>query len=300
MHDLNATLREHLIARMADLVDRYAVYLLDSYGVLHDGRHLFEWAEVCLNRLLAAGKAIHILTNTPRRADMVARELDRVGLHSGLYQTVTSAGETTYRCLEQAPPSDLGEYYYYIGPERSRDLLEGLSFECCETLSKADWLLLTGVEETVTDVKDYDRLLTEARSRGLPAVCANPDRVAIRGGVRGPCAGTVAERFEGLGGSVHYFGKPFPNIYKLALERANVTESRGCLAVGDGLYTDIQGAQKAGIADLFIVNGIHGEQLNCKTQSARIDATAWQKLKPLFAEERVEHVPMHIMARFEW
>ena len=97
--------------------------------------------------------------------------------------------------------------------------------------------------------------------RDLPMICVNPDRLVIRLGVQEPCAGALAARYEAIGGRVRYFGKPYPEVYDLALAALDVPPAR-VLAVGDGLATDIAGANAAGLDSLLVTGGLLADTLD--------------------------------------
>jgi HAD superfamily hydrolase (TIGR01459 family) len=95
-------------------------------------------------------------------------------------------------------------------------------------------------------------------------ICANPDLVVHRGARLCYCAGALAKAYEKLGGKAIYYGKPHRPIYDAAL--AAIAKKIGQpakkpLAVGDGLFTDIAGANRAGLDVLFIADGVHGEEV---------------------------------------
>ena len=73
------------------------------------------------------------------------------------------------------------------------------------------------------------------------------------------CAGALARAYEEIGGAVTYYGKPYKAIYDVALKTAGHPKS--ALAVGDALVTDLKGAKDAGLAALFIADGLHGEEI---------------------------------------
>ena len=104
-------------------------------------------------------------------------------------------------------------------------------------------------------------MLQAAAARGLPMICVNPDLLVIRLGVQEPCAGALAARYEALGGRVRYFGKPYPDVYDLALARLGVPPAR-VLAVGDGLATDIAGADAAGLDSVLVTGGLLADALD--------------------------------------
>ena len=115
-------------------------------------------------------------------------------------------------------------------------------------LSGAGFILNTGLfDDEREDESHYENFLAEAHARGLAMICANPDRAVVRGDRLVPCAGLIAEAYERRGGRVIYFGKPHAGAYAACFERLDGTPRHRILAVGDGLPTDIAGANAAGI-----------------------------------------------------
>jgi HAD superfamily hydrolase (TIGR01459 family) len=94
-------------------------------------------------------------------------------------------------------------------------------------------------------------------------ICANPDVIVPRGGKLVYCAGALARAYEAIGGEVVYYGKPHLPIYKVTLEAAG--SPKRPLVIGDGLETDIYGANRLDIDALFIAGGVHGEELGALT-----------------------------------
>jgi HAD superfamily hydrolase (TIGR01459 family) len=253
-----------MVSGLAGLVDEYDGYLVDSYGVLHDGKSLYPGTRDCLMQLQRHGKRVVILTNTPRRASTVGQEIARVGVTPDSYNLVISAGEVSHRLLrhlQSVEPAVTGKRCFYIGPDRSRELLDGLDLEKADDLCHADFLLITGLETSSHEVEDYGDVLSRAADRGIPAICANPDISAIRAGKSGPCAGAVALRYEESGGMVRYFGKPYPEIYDMAIEFLQGITAERIIGVGDLFATDILGARSYGLDALFISEGVHRDEL---------------------------------------
>ena len=102
-------------------------------------------------------------------------------------------------------------------------------------------------------------------------ICANPDLVVMRDGVRILCAGTLARHYAASGGDVFSLGKPDPAIYAMALAKLRVPPTR-VLAIGDSLHTDIGGAQGAGIDSLWVLGGIHAAALGGDDAAASAEA----------------------------
>jgi HAD superfamily hydrolase (TIGR01459 family) len=258
------------VSGVRQLTDRYDAFLVDSYGVLHDGNALYPGAADCVERLRSMGRIVVILTNTPRRASTVSREIEKIGITPRHYDFLVSAGEVTFQMLATRQ-DQLGlsadAVFYYLGPPRSHEVLEGLPYAETEDIERASVLLITGLFPSMDAIVDYDELLGAARVRNLPAICANPDLVAIRSGQRGACAGTIAAAYQQLGGAVRYFGKPFPEIYEMALDRLPGTARSRVMCVGDALHTDIAGAQNVGLDCLFVASGIHQDELGASELS---------------------------------
>lgn len=206
------------------------------------------------------GRAIVILTNAPRPSSIIPAQLDRLGLPREAYDAVITSGDATRAEIERRLPAPA----YRIGPEKDDPLFEGLDIEFAP-LEKATFIICTGLQDDHREApEDYHDVLARAVRRNLPMICANPDIVVNWGGRMIWCAGALAEIYAGLGGEVVYGGKPHAPIYRLA--RAAVADVLGAapdksriLAIGDGVKTDIAGANKEGVDAIFVAGdgGIH-------------------------------------------
>ena len=249
----------------APLAAQYRGFILDLWGVVHDGVAPYPGAVDCLTRLRGAGKRVVLLSNAPRRAAVAAAGMTAMGIAPDLYDGIVTSGEVTHTLLRDrdAPGfSDLGRRLHHIGPERDRNVFAGLDYAQASGPAGADFVLNTGPDDTrtPTDVAAWFDELAACHAAGLPMVCANPDLEVIRGGARVICAGALALHYVSLGGRVLWVGKPDPAVYRpvfatLALPPAQV------LAVGDALRTDIAGAAAAGVDACWVLGGIHGDDL---------------------------------------
>ncbi len=248
-----------LLSGIGPIAGRYEGFILDLWGVLHDGAHPMPGAVDALQRLRDAGKRIVILSNAPRRAAAVIERISEIGIARELYDDLLSSGEATWRWLKQGGPG--GKLLYPIMAARDESMLDGLDFEKARTIEASDFILDTGVESANDKVEDFEDALRAGAARGLPMVCANPDLVVIHRGKTEICAGAIALRYEELGGPVRYFGKPHAPIYRDCFALLGLADRRRILAVGDSLRTDIAGANAAGIDGLLVLGGIHQEEL---------------------------------------
>jgi HAD superfamily hydrolase (TIGR01459 family) len=255
---------QHL-SRFAGLAERYDGFVLDLWGVIHDGVNAFPPAVETLRQLRDAGKRTLLLSNAPRPNHAVQRMMQRMGIDDDLYTDILTSGEAVRRALQSPPDlwwTQLGQRVFLLGPERDRPVIDGLPLANAVSPAEADFVLNTGPDDhrNPSDMAEFEPVLRDCIDRGLPMICANPDLAVIRGGVRVLCAGALAARYQELGGDVRSLGKPDPAIYQPVLQRLDLQPDR-VLAVGDSLHTDIAGAAGVGIDACWVLGGIHGASL---------------------------------------
>ena len=255
---------QHLLG-FASLAGRFDGFILDLWGVIHDGVTAFPGAIDCLHRLRAAGKPTLLLSNVPRPNVDAQALMQRMGITNDCYTDILTSGEAVRRALQNPPDlwwAELGQRVFHLGPERDRGVLDGLPFISMSDPAAANFVLNTGPDDhrNPSDLVEFEPVLQECAQHHLPMICANPDLAVIRGGVRVLCAGALAERYRAMGGDVRSLGKPDPAIYQPALKRLGLSPDR-ILAVGDALHTDIAGAEGVNIAACWVLGGIHGANL---------------------------------------
>jgi HAD superfamily hydrolase (TIGR01459 family) len=291
--------KHHMTLRVIEgvraLAPLYDGFILDLWGVVHDGTAPFPGVLDCMERLLGAGKRLVLLSNAPRRADDVKRRIAKIGVPEGLYHGVMSSGEEAWQHLSRRDDpfyAGLGRSCLHIGSERDLEIREELHLAYVEAPDEADFILNTGPAEWDDTIEDYAPVLDAARRRDLPMVCANPDLVVIHNGRPALCAGALAEQYEALGGKVRWHGKPHPSVYDSCLGLLGIGDRRRLLAIGDSLRTDIAGAANAGIDSLLIAGGVHAAEfrVNGRLDLDRIGA----------AIEESGTSPIGVAERFVW
>jgi HAD superfamily hydrolase (TIGR01459 family) len=279
---------QHLLG-FASLADRFDGFILDLWGVIHDGVTAFPSAIDCLHRLRAAGKPTLLLSNVPRPNIDAQALMQRMSITDDCYTDILTSGEAVRRALQNPPDlwwAELGQRVFHLGPERDRGVLDGLPFISMSDPAAANFVLNTGPDDhrNPSDLAEFEPVLQECAQHHLPMICANPDLAVIRGGVRVLCAGALAERYRAMGGDVRSLGKPDPAIYQPVLQRLGLSPDR-ILAVGDALHTDIAGAAGVNIAACWVLGGIHGADLldaDGQFNTARAEAAAREAgLSPL-------------------
>ncbi len=242
------------------LVEGVDIVLSDVWGVLHDGLTAFPDACAALATFRRGGGKVVLITNAPRPADSVQRQLRRFGVPDDTYDAIVSSGDLTRNYVAARP----SEAVYAIGPDRDGPIYRGLDVRFAP-LEEADYIVCTGpFDDEIETAEDYRDTLLQARERRLPFVCANPDIVVERGDRLIACAGALAELYRSLGGEVIFFGKPHLPIYRQAIALAGGEARNGrpgrVLAIGDSVRTDVAGAHAAGVPCVFLTRGIHAEE----------------------------------------
>ena len=275
---------------LRDLVGGLEVVLSDIWGVVHNGLVAFPEACAALHTFRKQGGTVILITNAPRPADSVQRQLRKLGVADDTYDAIVSSGDLTRQFVADHP----GRKMYWIGPERDSSLHRGLDMVLAP-LEQADYIVCTGLFDDETEsAEDYRTMMLQARDRNLTLICANPDIVVERGDRLIYCAGAIAELYRELGGAVIFYGKPHRPIYERAMQLAagkngHTAELGRVLAIGDSVRTDLAGAHGFGIDCLFVTRGIHAEEF------AGVD-----QLDPASVKELFGHPPRALIRELKW
>ena len=237
---------------LKSIINRYDLFFIDLWGVVHNGIELYENSINVLDNLAAAKKDFILLTNAPRPNETVINFLKKMGLKK-YFENVFTSGEAAHKYLI----SHLGKKnFFHIGPPRDFDLFKNIEKNNVLNIEDADYFLCTGLfEDQENDLNYYKKLLSNHTSKKM--ICTNPDLIVDRGEEREYCAGSVAKSFEEIKGEVIYFGKPHPPVYNLSTNIIN----KKVLCIGDNLNTDIKGANIQNFNSLLITNGIHRKEI---------------------------------------
>lgn len=250
-----------LISSIDAVADRYDVLLCDVWGVVHNGRKVYAEAAAALTRMRAAGRTVILITNVPKPRGPIPKQLDRIGCPRDAWDTIVTSGDAIRAALSERAPGPM----YKIGPDYDHSLWEGLGLATAP-LSDAKFVAISGLNDDSDTPEMYAEIVRAARALNLDMLCANPDIIVQFGDRMIWCAGAVARDYAAIGGNVIMAGKPYAPIYDLAFREAAELMKHGVdrtrvLAIGDGVGTDVKGANLQGIDCLFIGSGTHGENL---------------------------------------
>lgn len=285
---MNGGMPMRLLDGIAPIAPRYAGWVLDLWGVVHDGRALYPGVADALARLRAQGSRVVFLTNAPRRAHAVAGLLDRMGLERGLYAGIVSSGEVGWDLLRRRDDpfiAGLGRRAVHVGPARDASVFDDGVAEPVADPAQADFVMNTGPdpERGSLGLAPYLPVLEACAARGLPMLCVNPDRHVMVGGERLFCAGALADAYRAMGGVVREIGKPDPAVYAPVLAMLGVAAEQ-VVAVGDSPTTDLAGAQAAGIDAVWALTGLAEDALGVDPSPAvLVERAAAAGVRPIAA-----------------
>jgi HAD superfamily hydrolase (TIGR01459 family) len=258
---------------MKSLSADYPVWLCDIWGVVHNGLKGYEAAAHALSLHRKQGGIVILVTNAPRTSQDVVRHLNNLKIPPQSYDRVVTSGDVTQTLVKDRARGKV----YYLGPPRDLSMFAGQSVKKV-SLPEAHAVLCTGlVNDDVETPDDYADLLSRMKELNHPMICANPDKMVRKGDRLMYCAGSLAEKYSNMGGTVFMAGKPYEPIYSLALQIAGTIAAREIekskvLAIGDGPETDIKGAADFGIPVVLIADGVTDSSDGLEATLARVEA----------------------------
>ena len=240
------------LEHLSEIYSSYDTFIIDLWGVMHDGVSLHNNAIEVAEKLINDSKKIVFLSNAPRPSKQVREFLRNMKMNEKLLNNIMTSGEAAMLAINQ---NKFGKLFYHLGPNRDESIF--LKVKDNKTnLDKSDFILCTGLfDKHENDLNFYKDFLKKYTSKKL--ICTNPDLSVHRGNEEEYCAGSIAKIFESVGGTVIYFGKPYKDVYEMCFNKKEKV-----LAIGDNLRTDIKGANNLDIDSIFIYSGVHRNEFD--------------------------------------
>lgn len=282
------------LSGLSAIADDYDGFIFDVWGTVYDGGQVFPDVVKVFEGLRQLKKRVVFLSNSPQLPSVVGERLARIGLKAAFHDgIVTSGGETHFQLSAGALPelSPFKGSVYLTGPDRFPDTLPQDGARITQSISDAGWILNAGPNHPPESLDDYEERLREGVARGLPMLCANPDKTVLQGGERLICAGALAERYADLGGAVVHIGKPHGLVFQRCAELLGIVDHQRILMVGDNLETDILGANRVGYHSLLVASGVHG----LLDDERNVAFSELAKLETVFAAR-----PEHVIDGLKW
>ena len=281
------------ITRLEEIYDNYDAFILDQWGVIHDGNKGYLNAIQCVEKLYSKKKILTIISNSSRKKEETIMRLPNLGFQSAHFHEVMTSGEMIWLSLKNKNNSEvknLGKRCFHIYDQTKNEgeiFQKGLEkYIFVKNIEDADFILgCTPFFEKA--VVDYIPLLNVAKEKDLLFVCANPDFESLekKSNSLTFCMGTIAELYNSLGGKTFLLGKPSIEIYKKTFEELKNIKKSKILAIGDSLFHDIKGALNFGVDSLLITStGIHNDFFDNENPSWKTSNNSLKKLgiKPTY------------------
>lgn len=317
---------------MSTLASRYDGFILDQFGVMHNGRESLPGAKEAIEKLHALGKRLVILSNSSSGREATIGKLPTLGFEPAHFcDAVTSGEETSHYVSRKFSNETLKKrriiFLTWREPRTPSPMIFlekcGPNLELTTNPAEADLVILHGVDVLLGPGLDgahattefslgnffeeenfdlIDPILLQCSTAGLEMVCANPDYTLIRpNGSEANMPGKIARRYENkFGGSVRYFGKPHVPHFEACIKMLGLPMDK-VVHVGDSLHHDIAGANATGIDSIFVCGGIHNKELmeECNNSNcAQNDMMEREPLSKLFAT--YEETPTHVVRLLRW
>jgi len=274
-----------------EIINKYEVFILDQWGVIHDGNKGYAHAIKCINYLKANNKKLIIISNSSKRKQSSIDILPLLGFNSNLFDELITSGEMIWQTISlslEEYGDNLKKCFHIFDNTKEdgikyRDGLKNVEF--VNNIREADFILACTPYENSLPM-DYIPILNKAYKNKMPMFCANPDFETV-GKVNKKnifCMGTIAQLYQKMGGNVIILGKPSQEIYHEAIKCVNSYKKSQMVAIGDSLFHDIMGANQFGIDSVLITSGIH--------------ANFFSKKKPLWKSKKNQLLKYNIVPNY--
>ena len=253
----------NVIETFSEISDKYTAVICDLWGCLHNGIKSFPAALKALEDFKASSGKVILVTNAPRPISNVEYQIENLGINKIYYDMLLTSGELTSTYVNKICKNKLS--IFHIGGKRHHSIYKDMINEQkisieTENIVNADLIVCTEpINPSRDQLSDYENTFRAGINKELTLLCGNPDLVVDVGETREMCAGSLASMYEKMGGKVIYFGKPYNNIYQEVysfLNRGDKPKEGSILCIGDGLNTDIKGANNEKLDSLLVVGGL--------------------------------------------
>ncbi|MBD1147515.1 TIGR01459 family HAD-type hydrolase [Pelagibacterales bacterium SAG-MED31] len=280
-----------IINNFSEILDKYDFFILDQWGVMHDGHKGYKHAINAVNQLITQNKQLIIISNSSKRKNSSTNRLKDLGFNKNDFTEIMTSGEMIWQELYNFSGKYDGNFkncfhIYDKSKEDGKDFRIGLEkFEFVNNIKESDFILACTPFKNTKPI-DYIPILNHALEMKLIMFCANPDFVTIENSSNNNvfCMGTIADLYEHIGGRVVILGKPSKQIYLEAFNNINALDLSKIIAVGDSIDHDILGATNFGIDSVLISNGIHKDLFRNSLKVGLNNIEIWKKwnVKPTY------------------
>ena len=236
------------IEDLTDISIDTGAFVFDAFGVLNVGDNLIEGADQRLTQLRKQGCEIRILTNAASYdRTRVLEKFDRLGLTIEAVEIITSRDATLSALTEKhwGIITDYNDTLSDIKFPHTRLEQNAADYDAVKAflfLSSANW-----------SAKKQKLLEASLIAHERPVLIANADLVAPRETGFSLEPGYFGHLLLDRGiTNVRFFGKPFPEVYRLVQDSLPNLSAHEIVMCGDTLHTDVLGATANGWRSVLV------------------------------------------------
>jgi HAD superfamily hydrolase (TIGR01459 family) len=296
---MSAVVKTKFCQGISDISDSYAGFIIDQWGVLHNGDEPYDGVVDCLKELKNRNKYIIILSNSGKRSEPNKERLKKIGIGPSLYDEIVTSGEMTWQGLKNQDEGffkGLGKKCFLISRGGDTSIVDDLDVQIVDDPKKASFLMISGTDAPEQTLEDYEPILKAAVRHRLTALCANPDSRGVMGAGYIMGAGTLARRYQDFGGVVHYIGKPHQPIFQHCIRTLQAREiyPGQTIVVGDTMAHDILGGTLVNMDTCLVKAGLHAPTFaNAKTpletnRALTLLINQYNKIRPKYLVETLK------------
>jgi len=298
------------------IASKYDGFILDQFGVMHNGHNGLEGASECVKQLHDQGKKLVILSNTSSTSSAALQKLPKLGFDPSCFIGAVTSGEEASHYIKDNFKGEKGLWITWSkthkpSPMTFLEQCGDIEIVDLENIAEAKFIVVQGSgvlrgrgnDDTAKELSldgffeegnmnVVNQILDKCLEHKLTMVCANPDYFVVKpDNTRAWMPGHISDKYQKMGGVVHNFGKPHKPHFEACLEKLSLPRDK-VVHVGDSIHHDIQGANSADIDSIFVVGGVHRETLGKKLGELPDDDT----LQSFFDKE--QQTPTHVVPLF--
>ena len=267
------------INSILEIINNYENYIIDQWGVMHDGTTGYKHAIKTINYLEKKNKNLFIISNSSKRQNSSIEKLPKLGFKKNSFISILTSGEMIWQSInEKYSQLKSKKKCFHIYDESKEDGLvfrDGLNLLYVDNIDNADFILACTPFANTKPI-DYIPILEQAIDRNLIMYCANPDFETIESNSNKTifCMGAIAQIYKEMGGNVVIQGKPENDIYVETTKSIKLDKTK-TIAIGDSILHDIKGANNFCIDSILVKSGIHKdlETINKLCENHKITPT---------------------------
>jgi len=148
--------------QLSNIFDNYDTFVIDLWGVVHNGMALNPKAIEAIKNLKNNSKKIVFLSNAPRPSSKVIDFLLKMNMDRKYLSNVMTSGEAAMHAINK---KQFGKSFYHLGPPRDTSIFEKVKDNITD-LKNCDFIICTGLfDEHDNDLEYYKNFLKEYVSK---------------------------------------------------------------------------------------------------------------------------------------